>query len=144
MGSRAGRLPDHIRDGRTSGSGPAMGAYFPIVITAQGIAAGETRVYQFKAPMDLRILQACITVDEESAGTGVVQIQHNAVDVVASVAFPADDTPTELTLVRSERDITDGLTISVTCTATGQPVNGLAIILTYFTRSHVMANEADD
>ncbi len=143
MSSRSGTLPGHLRDGRTSFSGPCQGGYFPIVVNIESLASTDTRAYTFLAPMDMRLEEVMVNRDTGTGNT-TCRVRHDGTDVVASAVVPAVDVATAQTLVAATRNVADGEEIEVLLTGVTNTSTAMSVLLTYYTRGHVYADEAND
>lgn len=144
MGSRAGTLPGYARDGRTTISGPLQGAYFPLSWGTRAVLASGTHIFRWEAPMDLRLLEVSIHT-ENVTSTPTFLLQHNNVDVVTVLNWPADDTTTVLTIVKAQRDISKGNDIELTVVlAGGEGLVSPTALMTYYTRGHINADDVND
>lgn len=144
MASRSGTLPDSVRDGRTSMSGPVQGGYFPLVLNGSALLGAVTYIWRWMAPMDMRLLN--VNAYAVTHGGNVqFTVQHNNVDVVATVDFPAADTSTNMTIDTDARDIAKGNDIEITIALDGNDsILHPTVFLMYYTRGHVNAEPVDD
>lgn len=136
---------------RTTFSGPVAGTYVTIPITFDDIVPDEDTIFRVVAPWNFRIHEICMVADTR-APTTTYQFtnQTTGVDIIATRACPASDTPEVITptsspaLPAAARNVTKGdiLRLTIDVNVAGA-LAGVCFTITGHTTGHAVASGAD-
>ncbi len=142
MGSRAGTLPDHIRDGRGSSSGPMSGGYVCFTVAVDNLANSETPEFEIVAPFDMRIMKISTTAEAVTSDP-TLTVTNAGTDVVAAVNYTV--AAIDHTLVAAQRNVAQDALLGVVLTAdSGDAATGTCVTITAYARGHVFTDDASD
>lgn len=157
MSSQDGNLPVHMTasGGRSAAPGPLAGFYlmYAITLADHGVTPDTVLGYDYVAPFDMRIEEACFSLQSKTNTPtyGIINVTQSAATIVGTTNFTTGgevaywNGSSDGTGTLGNRNITKGDQIRfVVGNSAGDAAVDVAVMMTFYVKGHVNVSQAED